>query len=88
MTEAEMKAEMRLYALENLVCVWFAAMSATGPEPERGFAGLREAMLARAQILTFPSLGPALSDLAAAEFEAATDRLLKLQESYLDRDHQ
>ncbi len=87
MNEAEIKREARLYALEVLVCQLHVMFY----RAQYGDSGVSFAVLARsavvqahAQRLTFPSLDPAMSDLFAAEIEAAVSRLQKMQQDLLE----
>jgi hypothetical protein len=78
MNEKEIKAEMRLYVMEYLVASLFAMKCLeNGPGRAReAFAQAQKQMTEGARQQTFSHLSdPALSDLYAAELEAAALRL-------------
>jgi hypothetical protein len=76
--EDAIKAEMRLWALEVLVCNLFAvSLIATG-RPGALFSQVRQQILQGAKLKTFSGVDPALSDLLSAELETAVDRLLEM----------
>jgi len=82
-TEDAIKAEIRLHALETLVCqlyVWFYEMTGA---PRRALETRRKILLEGVQRKTFPALGAAMSDYVSAELEAAVDRLLVIQKDLL-----
>lgn len=81
MTEAEIKAEMRLWALECIVCQhWATALIALPP----GMAvEIHKQLIDGAKKNVFPGIDPAMSDHYAAEFEAAIQRLVKMQREYM-----
>lgn len=81
MTEAEIKAEMRLWALECIVCQLYAIILNTLPA---GFAdATHKQLLDGAKRNAFPGVDPVLSDHYAAELEAAVERLVKMQREYM-----
>jgi hypothetical protein len=82
MNEQSIKDEMRLYALECLVCQLYALIYRVLPAgaPELTQKAWRDG--ARKQ--TFGK-DPALSDLLSAELEIALDRLAEMQNHYLAR---
>jgi hypothetical protein len=85
--EETLKAEIRLYALETLICqlyVWFYEM--TG-KPHWALETRRKILVEAAQKKTFPRLGAAMSDFVSAELEAAVDRLLTMQRELLGDEH-
>jgi hypothetical protein len=82
MTEAEIKAEMRLWALECLVCQLGAIMFQL--LPGNGAQLALQALLDGAKKNVFPGVHPALSDHYAAEFESATQRLAKMLREYME----
>jgi hypothetical protein len=79
MTEDEIKAEMRLIALEHFVVNLFAlSVLQENPEhPLEFFEMVQKQMIAGAHRQTFPAVDPSMSDLLSAELEAAIDRLAK-----------
>ena len=75
--EAALKLEVRLTALEFFVTKLSAALIvAGGGTVEFAERAMRE-QLARQQ--TFPTLDPAMSDLASAELSEALEKLLMMQ---------
>lgn len=72
LSEETIKHEARLIALENLTMTLLAALVRT---PD-GMAELITGMLGRMRAETFPGVDPAISDMMAAEIEAAHERLL------------
>jgi hypothetical protein len=84
MDEERIKLEARLYALERSVCILLAAIyRLTGAEGPALLEHSRQQTTEGARALTFPEFDPAMSDLFAAEVEAATDRLLAMQRELL-----
>jgi hypothetical protein len=79
-----MKREIRLFALESLVCQLYAMIYGMTGEPKSALAKWGKALLARAKTTGFPTLDPALSDLASAELEDAVSRLLEMQRAILE----
>lgn len=87
MTESEIKAEMRLYVLETLVANMMAITcgAAEPADPKGAFAKAKAQMIGAAKIQSFPQLDdPALSDLYAAELEAAVARLASMVDEQID----
>ncbi len=82
MDEDEIKAEARLFALESVVCQ-LAAMMLIQTGGDDALAMLQQQVhqqIAGARQKTFSELSdPALSDLMAAELEAAIGRLGQMQ---------
>jgi hypothetical protein len=80
-TEKQIQDEVRLWALESLLCQVSAVFMTMLPPggAELAFSGL----LAAAKKNSFPDLDPALSDHYAAELEIAVKRLVKLQKAYM-----
>lgn len=72
LTEKEIRQEARLVALENMVMTLLAVIAGT---PDR-MAAISSGMLERMRRETFPGIDPALSDMIAAEIEAAHEALL------------
>jgi hypothetical protein len=81
MTEAEIKAEMRLWALECIVCQHWATWLISLPKgvPDE----IHKQLIDGAKKNVFPGVDPALSDHYAAELEAAIQRLVKMQREYM-----
>jgi hypothetical protein len=81
MTEDEIKSEMRLWALECIVCQhWATALIAL---PQSMADEVHKQLLDGAKKNAFPKIDPALSDHYAAEFESALQRLVKMQRDYM-----
>jgi hypothetical protein len=76
--EEAIRAEMRLWALEVLVCNLFAVMCASDPAPLELFERTRHQMISGARQWTFGEFDPAQSDLFSAELEAAVTRLMDM----------
>jgi hypothetical protein len=86
MTEGELKAQMRLYAIELLTVNLSAMTCLMTPKPRELIAAVRQQMIGRARELTFPGLDdPAMSDLFAAELESAVDRLVEMADEQIGR---
>lgn len=86
-TESEIKAEMRLYALECVVCQMMAStlVQAAGPAALSALERQRSDTLVGAQEKTFPEFrDAAISDAASAELEAAAARLADLAKAYVE----
>lgn len=87
MTEDDVRAEARLYALENLVCQMFALLhlQIAGSEALSALETQRQQALRGARQKAFPELAdPALSDLMSAELEVAIDRLVGMERALLE----
>jgi hypothetical protein len=80
MTEAQIKAEMRLRALEGLVTTLLAAycLEKAPSDPVGAFGRMRETVAQTANEWVFAELDPAMSDHYAAELKTALDRLLDI----------
>jgi hypothetical protein len=80
MNEAEIKHEIRLLAIEqmlgNLYVTIYRAFRVSDAEMKEAHEGLLETM----RTDTIPSADPALSDLAAAELHDAVERLISMIE--------
>ena len=83
MNEGATKAEARLFVLETLVSLLYAANHKLAIDPAASVAGLREKLITKAKAQTFRNLDPASSDLFSAEIEAAVDAALAMQETWL-----
>lgn len=83
MLEQAIKTEMRLFAVETLVCQVGATLLQLA-EPEV-FTAMREQAKLGAQRQTFKGFDAAYSDLLSAELEAAIDRLYGMIESHLEK---
>jgi hypothetical protein len=84
MSEEQIQAECRLYAIEWAVSILFATsfkqMGAAGPAM---LDQVRQQALEGARKKTFPNLDPAMSDLLSAELEIAVNRLLGMAKEFL-----
>lgn len=80
--EDTIKAEVRLFALESIVCQTFATFYQT--MPREIFDAVRSQAKGGTQQLAFPGLDAAYSDLISAEFEGAVDRLYSMIQHHLD----
>jgi hypothetical protein len=78
MDESEVKAEMRLWALEVLVANAFAMLCALDPSPDDLFAKIRRQMIESSKKQTFRGFDAGESDVLSSEFEAAISRLLEM----------
>lgn len=77
------KREMRLAALEYMLCrLWVNILSIVGAD-EKTFDAGSKAMLEHLKKQTFPGLAPEWSDMASAELEEAVERLVKMQKEML-----
>jgi hypothetical protein len=83
MDEQTIKAEMRLWALEVLVCNIFAIIAASDTNPNELMTKTRDQMIAGARQRTFSEVDPAMSDLLSAELEAAVTRLMEMANSQI-----
>jgi hypothetical protein len=81
--EDAIKLEMRLNAIEYLLCqLWVNILKNAGATEEK-FDESSQAMLAHLKTQTFPGLDPGWSDLAAGELEEAVARLVGMQREML-----
>jgi hypothetical protein len=76
------KAEMRLFALESIVCQHLAMLYRSMP-PEF-FDSVKKQAIAGAQRQPFAGADAAHSDLFSAELEAALERLYAMIQHHLD----
>jgi hypothetical protein len=81
-TEDTIKNEVRLFALESIVCQNLATVYLS--MPREIFAAVQKQALDGAKKQPFPGLDPAYSDLISAEFEAALERLYSMIQHHLD----
>jgi hypothetical protein len=81
-TEDFIKAEVRLFALESIVCQSVAALYQT--MPREIFDAVKQQALGGARTQAFQGLDAAYSDVISAEFEAALERLYSMIEHHLD----
>jgi hypothetical protein len=81
--EQAIKLEMRLWALEVLVCNILAVIASSDSDPNELMKKTREQMISGAQQHTFPEVDPAMSDLLSAELEAAITRLMDMANSQI-----
>ena len=87
MTEDEIRAEARLYALECVVCQMFALLhlQIAGTGALSALERQRQQAIQGAKQKTFPELrDPGLSDLMSAELEAAVGRLADMEKALLE----
>jgi hypothetical protein len=84
-TENEIKAEVRLYALECVVSQLAVTMHAMAGSPFETFAAVQKQMLEGTRNRSFPDISPAESDLYSAELENAVGRLLDMQGELLEK---
>jgi len=81
--EADIKLEMRLCAMEYLLCqLWVNLLKASGVT-EQKFDESSQAMLDHLKKQTFPALPAEWSDLAAGELEEAVSHLVAMQREML-----
>jgi hypothetical protein len=86
MTQDELSAEVRLYAIEGLLTNLLATQLLMTGVPQQLLATLRQQMIEGARLRAFPELGDAaMSDAAAAELEAAVDRLMEMGSAQIDQ---
>jgi hypothetical protein len=79
--EQAIKNEMRLFALESLVChLWALTFKSL---PAGAFEIARAQWLDGARQMTFPGVGAAQSDLYSAELECALERLVRMVQANL-----
>jgi hypothetical protein len=81
--EQTIKNEMRLFALESIVCQHLATLYQQ--MPREIFDAVRQQSLDSTQRQTFAGTDAAHSDLFSAELEAAVDRLYKMIGSHLEK---
>jgi hypothetical protein len=80
MDENAIKPEMRLWALELLVCNLYAIMAVSSPGlMKRTF----DQMIAGARVRGFEGYDPAMSDLLSAELESALARMMDMANSQM-----
>lgn len=80
--EDTIKAEVRLFALETIVCQNLATVYQR--MPREIFDAVKKQALEGARRQAFPGLDAAYSDLISAEFEAALARLYSMIQHHLD----
>lgn len=80
----DLKNEMRLWALELLVCQLYALEMKRNGNASFALTLIRDQMLSAARTSGFSGVDPATSDLMSAEFESAIDRLFSMTQSNLD----
>jgi hypothetical protein len=86
MTQDELSAEVRLYAIEGLLTNLLATQLLMTGVPQQLLATLRQQMIEGARLRAFPELGDAaMSDAAAAELEAAVDRLMEMGSAQINQ---
>ncbi len=80
--EDTIKTEVRLFALETIVCQNLATVYQS--MPREIFDAVKQQALNGARTHAFPGLDAAYSDLISAEFEAALARLYSMIQHHLD----
>ncbi len=85
MDERLLTLSMRLVAVENAIAILLANECMESSDPAGNAEELRAAFVRGAKAQTFPGIDPAMSDLAAAEFEEANDRLLSMTKERVRR---
>ena len=83
MTEQEVKNEMRLFALESVICQHLATFYQSMPADV--FAAVQKQALEGTRRQTFAGADAATSDLFSAELETAVERLYKMIGSHLEK---
>lgn len=83
MTEDQIKIEMRLFALESIVCQHLAGYYKT--KPRKLFDTIKQKAVGGTQQPIFEIDDPVLSDLFSAEFQVAVERLYGMIQHHLDR---
>jgi hypothetical protein len=83
MDEEALRLEMRLAAIEYVVCNFIANVYRSAEIPPKQVLAAQADLIQRLRNQTFPGLDAALSDLAAAELENAVSRLLDMQREML-----
>ena len=81
--ENTIELEMRLAAIEYLLCQLWVNIISLGGINEQKFDQATQAMLGQLKRQTFSGLSPEWSDLAAAELEEAVARLIGMQREML-----
>lgn len=77
MTKEEIELSARLMAIENLLLVMLSSEYISSGWPIERVEAQHKQMIEQARSETFPSVGPALSDHFAAEYEQHISRLLQ-----------
>jgi hypothetical protein len=81
--EDNIKTEVRLFALESIVCQLAAGVYRTMPRAV--FDAVKQQALQSTQTQAlFPGLDPAYSDVISAEFADAVERLYSMIQHHLD----
>lgn len=81
--ESNVRQEMRFSALEYIVSHIVVTIFRASNQPKEKIDALHEELIEKAALRTFPTLDPALSDVAAASFEESLTDLLNLQREML-----
>lgn len=76
MTEAEIRLQAQLMAIEHLLTQLYAAHHITKGRNLHDAKAVHSRMLKQARRETFPNAGPGLSDHVAGEYEIELERLL------------
>jgi hypothetical protein len=80
--EDNIKAEVRLFALETIVCQTFATLYQTMPRAI--FDAVQKQALEGARTHVFSGLDPAYSDVISSKFEGALRNLYSMIQHHLD----
>ena len=80
--EDTIKAEVRLFALESIVCQTVATLYQV--MPREIFDAVKKQAIEGARTQAFPGLDAAYSDLISSEFEVALARLYSMIQHHLD----
>jgi hypothetical protein len=80
--EDSIKAEVRMFALESIVCQFAASQFQTMPRAV--FDTVQKRALEGAQTHVFPGFDPAYSDVVSSEFEAVLKNLYSMIQHHLD----
>lgn len=83
MDESAVKFEMRLFALESIVCQHLATFYQS--QSPQLFEAVRKQAIEGTKRQTFAGANPEQSDLLSAELETAIDRLYSMIKSHLEK---
>lgn len=78
MTEAEFKAQVRLFAMESLIVQILTGICRSSKNMPSYYLGAREQAIIGTRAMTFPGTDPAMSDHFSAEMELAVVRIWDL----------
>ena len=85
MDENAINDMFRMWALELLVSFQYSAMHLQTPNPMESLEMMRTGLIERSRNQTFPTLDPAMSDLAAGKLEDALNRLFEMQKTIVNQ---